>query len=401
MKRKWNMVFISIFSMLLLSGCWSSKEINDLMIVTGMGIDKVKESGKYQVTVQVINPAEMASQSKTERLEVTTYQTTGKTVYEALKRLTVEVPRKLYMSHVQLIVIGEELAREGILKPLDFISRNYEFRADFFILVAKKNKAENVMQILTPTEPNPSVSLYSSLELSEKEWAPSKGIRLDELITAITVEGKDPILTGVKVSGDAKKGSNLSGIEQIQPAAVLKLAGIAAFKGDKLVGWLNEKESKGFNYIAGNVKSTVGTFRCEDGEKAAVEVFNTKTDIKPEMKKGEPHISVNVDIDANIGELQCQMDITKEKSIKQIEKIVSKHVKKLMEASSKRVQQDLQSDVFGFGEAIRREYPKEWKKLKDNWNERFETLSVDYNVQVEIKRLGTISNSYEKEMKME
>lgn len=39
-------------------------------IVTGMSIDKDEETGDYLVTMQIINPGEIASQMKTERLEV-------------------------------------------------------------------------------------------------------------------------------------------------------------------------------------------------------------------------------------------------------------------------------------------------------------------------------------------
>lgn len=317
-------------------------------------------------------------------------------MFEALRRISTEVPRKMYLSHIQLIIFGEEFAKEGIGKSLDFISRDHEFRTDFYMLVSKKGKAEDVLNVLTPTEATPSVSLYSSIEIAEKIWAPTKGIPLDELLRGIISEGKNPVLTGVEVNGDEKKGSKVSSLQQIKPAAVTKITGYAAFKEDKLAGWLNETESKGYNYITGNVKNTVGPIPCEDGGLVALEVNKALTDIKASVKNGNPTITIETKIDANIGEVQCKIDLSKVESIQKIEANAESQVEMIMETSVKNAKEVLKSDIFGFGDAFHRQQPDVWKKLKGNWDETFQELDVSYNIKYEIKRLGTISNPIKK-----
>jgi spore germination protein KC len=397
-KKYYLMVMISS-CMFILSGCWSSKEITELMIVTGMGIDRDSNNGEYKVTLQIINPGEIASQTKTERLEVTTYQTTGESIYEVMRRFSTEVPRKMYLSHIQLVIFGEELAKEGIGKTLDFISRNHEFRTDFFILVSKNSKAEDILNVLTPTESSPSVSLYSSINVSEKIWAPTKGVHLDELLNTLISEGKEPILTGVKVSGDKDKGDEVSSLEQIKPAAITKITGYAAFKKDKLVGWLSENESKGYNYIINNITSTVGSIPCEGGGIIALEVKKSKTDLKANVKNGKPSITIKTDIEADLGEIQCDMDLTKTEIIKKIEKDAGKQVEGLMEEVITKAKEDFKSDIFGFGETIHRQHPKAWKKLKGNWDETFQDLEISFNINYKIRRIGTISDSFQKDIK--
>jgi spore germination protein KC len=385
--------------MFILVGCWSSKEITELQIVTGMGIDKDEESGKYKVTLQVINPGEIASQTKTERLEVTTYQTSGKTLYEVMRRISTEVPRRMYLSHIQIIVFGEELAKEGIGKTLDFISRNHEFRTDFFLLVSKDGTAAAVLDLLTPTEASPSVSLYSSIEVAEKIWAPTKGVPLDDLLNTLVSDGKNPVLTGVSVSGDKDKGDEVSGLQQIKPAAITKIVGFAAFKKDKLVGWLNEQESKGYNYIINNVKSTVASVPCDNGGDMAVEVRRSKSDIKTKIKNGKPYLTIETKIEADLGEVQCEVDLTKVETIKKIEEQAKKQLQSLMEESISFAQKEVKSDIFGFGEVIHRQHPKTWRKLKDHWDETFQEVEVNYKINYEIRRLGTISDSFQKDIK--
>jgi spore germination protein KC len=386
--------------MFLLVGCWSSKEISELMIVTGMGIDKDPDSNEYIVTLQIINPGEIASQTKTERLEVTAYKTTGKTLYEVMRRISTEVPRKMYLSHIQLVIFGEDFAKEGIGKALDFLSRNHEFRTDFFMLVSKNGTAEEVLNVLTPTEASPSVSLYSSINVAEKIWAPTRGVHLDELISTLLSEGKNPVLTGVIISGNEEKGDEVSSLEQIKPAAITKIIGYAGFKKDKLMGWLDEKESKGYNYIIDNITSTVGPIPCENNDgNIAIEVNKSKSDIKASIKGGKPSITIELNVEANLGEIQCDMDLTKTETIKKMEDGAEKQVQSIMEKSISKAKKDLKSDIFGFGEVIHRQHPKAWKKLKNHWDETFQELEVNYKINYQIRRLGTISDSFQKDMK--
>ena len=43
------------FCLLLLSGCWDQKELNDIVLIDGVGIDKGKD-GKIEVTVSFVIP---------------------------------------------------------------------------------------------------------------------------------------------------------------------------------------------------------------------------------------------------------------------------------------------------------------------------------------------------------
>jgi len=50
--------------------------------------------------------------------------------------------------------------------------------------------------------------------------------------------------------------------------------------------------------------------------------------------------------------------------------------------------------IFSFGEDIHRNDPKEWKKLKENWNQEFSELQVNNKVNAKITHLGAINNSF-------
>ncbi|MDP4163998.1 MAG: Ger(x)C family spore germination protein [Bacillota bacterium] len=385
------LIFI-IFLIPILTGCWSAKEISDLAIATGMGIDK-NDKGEFIISIQLINPGEVAAQKGSGRAEVTTYKTKAQSIDEALHKLSMELPRQIYLSHIQIIVIGEEVARAGIKDTLDFLSRDNEFRSDFYLLIAKNGRAEDILYVMTPMVKVPSISIYTQLEMSEKIWAPSVGTNLDELITDLISEGKDPIITGVIVSGNKKEGESKSGMEIIKPPAVVKLKDIAVFKGDKLVGWLDLEESKGVNYINNNVKTTVGHIKCPTGGKIITEVSNAKSSIKSTIDKyGKPKINIEFSTEENIGEVQCKIDLSKPETIKKLEKIAEHRIVTLAEKTIKKAKK-YNSDIFGFGEVVHRDHPKEWKKLKKNWKKIFPELEVEITGKVNIRRIGTITNS--------
>lgn len=391
-----KLCLLLVLSIFVVSGCWSSRDLNELAIATAIGIDKA-ENGEYEISVQIINPSEIAGQGKTNASSVTIYKIKDKTLFEAIRRLTTEAPRKIYLSHLRVIVFGEELAREGIQKTLDFLSRDHEYRSDFYFLVAKNSKAKDIISILTPLENISANKIHSSLQMSEKAWAPTTTVTLDKLISALVSEGANPVLTGIMiVDEDVEKGSSVKNLEEVIHHATLKLENLSAFKGDKLVGWLNTKESKGYNYIKDNVTNTVGHVPCPDKEgNVVVEVIRSKTKNTVEVINGEPKVLIHTSAEVHIGEVRCTLDLTKPQEIHALEKEVNEQFKDVINGAVRVAQEDLKSDIFGFGELVHRANPKVWKKLKENWNDTFTTLVVDVTTDVKIRRTGTILDSFQ------
>jgi spore germination protein KC len=59
--------------------------------------------------------------------------------------------------------------------------------------------------------------------------------------------------------------------------------------------------------------------------------------------------------------------------------------------------QTLNADIYGIGTSVHREYPKEWKELKNRWNELFPDIELDVQVKVHIPATGQIVKSLEME----
>jgi spore germination protein KC len=394
MYRRFLKMVISLILCTLLTGCWNRIELNELAIGIGMGVDKSDD--QYTVTFQVVNPGEIAAKagggSKT---PVIVYKSTGKTLLEAIRRMTTTAPRKIYAAHLRMVILGDELAKEGISEVLDLLSRDQELRTDFYFAVAKDARAEDVLKVLTPLEDIPSNKLFSSLETSEEAWAPSATLTLDQLIEELVSDGKEVKLTGIRIDGDVQAGKSKQNLEEIEPLTQLQYQGLAVFKGDKLIGWLNESESKGLHYALDKVKSTIVTISCpkEEGN-AGIEILQTKTDLVAGIKDGKPQGTIKIQAEGNVAEVGCKgLDLTKSKKIAELEKRAEKDIKDKINAALKVTQNKYESDLFGFGEAIHRSNPEYWKKNKDNWNQLFTEMPVKVDIDLKIRRTGTIANS--------
>ncbi|MFY9141077.1 MAG: hypothetical protein WBJ83_07170 [Thermacetogeniaceae bacterium] len=59
--KKLCLLLMSLLTIVVLcSGCWDWVELNDITIISGIGLDETEEKGKIRLTVQVIRPAALS-----------------------------------------------------------------------------------------------------------------------------------------------------------------------------------------------------------------------------------------------------------------------------------------------------------------------------------------------------
>ncbi|KRE93395.1 spore gernimation protein GerC [Paenibacillus sp. Soil766] len=384
---------VMILCLLILTGCWSRRELNELLIVLGVGVDW--KDGEYLMSFQVVNPSEISAQRRGgDRPPSTIYQGRGKTLFEAARSLTAEAPRKVYMGHLQLYVIGEELAKRGIKDFLDNSFRDNEMRMDFNIVVARGMLAENILKLYTPVEKLPSYSMQQSLQTSQKSWAPTVAMTLDETLNKLSGKGFELALTGIKLIGDTSIGDSKKNVEYFQPPSRFRYTGIAAFKEDKLIGWLDEQESKGYTDITNNLDSTSIEIACGEQKYMGIEVTSSEAKLKASVQNGKPVMNVSIRTEANIVSRQCRdIDLKDPQAIKRLEgeskQIIQSHVEAVVSRAMK-----MKSDIIGFGSQLGKDQPAYWKEVKDTWNDdMFLQTKVNYKIELFIRKTGTIGNS--------
>ncbi|SHE12915.1 Spore germination protein B3 precursor [Chlamydia abortus] len=398
MNRRLSVALVWVFLTILLTSCWSRRELNDLAIQVAVGIDKAGDL--YTLTAQVVEPSEVAKKGAGGvRSPVTTYTATGKTLMETYRKMTLTSPRRLYGAHLRMIILSDEIAKEGLNKVMDVFSRDHEFRTDFYIVVAKNTKAENMLKIVTPLEKIPANRLLSSLETAQRYWAPAVGIAMHDLINDLISDGREPVLTALELIGDQRIGETQQNVKEITPEAVLRYAGLAIFKDDRLIGWFDQDNSKGVTYLRKKVKSTVAIIPCPEGQgEITIEVGRADSKMITKLKDGQPEAQVKINIEGSIAEASCSIDLTKRVVLHQLEQLYKESLEKKI-LTSIRAGQKLGSDVFGFGEEVHRSNPAYWKKNKKDWNKAFRKMPIQVDAKIKLRHSGTIGNPFMKTAK--
>lgn len=392
-------VMLSLIVILpLMSGCWDRQELNQLGIMLGLGVDR--DGDMIKVSAQVVVPREVAKGQGSNATSVTQYQASARTLLEAIQKLTETSPRAIFMAHIRVLVFGEEFAREnGIYDVVEALLREPDVRPDYYVMVARKTSASNILNVLTHLEDIPAEKLFNALDISSKSWAPTTTVTSDKLMQYILTPSMSPVITGVELIGDQKIAGETKNVETIKPPASLHFSGLSVFRKDKLIGWLNQNDSKGYNYIRDNVKSTIGPTQCPGGGYVTLKTLRTKTDHKVKMVRGEPQIHLKVNTVSVIGSVDCEMEIGSMEAIKQLEELAQDRIVELMKGTVSLVRSKYKVDIFGFGQDIYHKHPKIYKREEKNWDKYFQNLNITYEANVQIRRIGTLDNSFMKKAK--
>ncbi|HTG69146.1 MAG TPA: Ger(x)C family spore germination protein [Candidatus Udaeobacter sp.] len=399
MKHRLFIIVFMLLSAVLVSGCWDRSELQDLNLVSAIGIDAGGDDveNRYLVTVQIVNVGKIAAQGqggKTEGTPVTIFSDTGSTIGEAFRKISPKTPNQLFFPHVQLMMIGEELARnKGIQDLFDWLERDSQFRNLFPILIVRNNTAKNALQITTSLEAIPSANIVSRLKTQKENWGEYANIRADQVIQQLGGEGV--YISGIQITGDPEKGNSLKNVNQISPQTAMEIKGLAIFKKGKLIRWLNGKEARGTLRINNELSTTIVNLNCEKKKMGiAVDVSGSKAKIVAEIKNDKPIFHIRVRSEGHISEVHCPIDLSKHKTIEMLQEQLAKEIKEEIMMSIKAAQEQ-NNDIFRFGEYINRVDQKLWKKMKKEWNEEiFPETEVNVNVKALIRRTGLKTKPY-------
>lgn len=85
--------------------------------------------------------------------------------------------------------------------------------------------------------------------------------------------------------------------------------------------------------------------------------------------------------------------------IKEIEAASNEKIVEIMKHSVETVRHEFKTDIFGFGQLIHQSKPELWKRLKEQKENPFMDLQIEYKAQTKIKKIGSLFESFQKQMK--
>ena len=389
-RLKIYVVILLIIIPVFLSGCWDSKELNKLSIVSGLGWDIDPGTGEVTVTFQSIIPNQIKSSSGTNGggqqkggdplRTIQLDHSTGSSPYDALNRYTQHGSRIPFYRHTQVFVFGKDGAKQGIYPFLDTIARNPAVRPNVLMVVSEK-KASDILGIQDGMENIQAVGMAAEIKLSA-EFTKYPAVTSLEFANRLMSKTTAPIAPMVGIFSET--GPEGKKIQKI------RITGTAVFKGDKMIGQLNERESSGLLWAINKIKKGYVII-----PEASLEIVRAKGKIIPELQDDKIEITIEIFEKSNLLEYKGHQDLTSD-ILQELEKGQAEEIEsQVMAAVEKSF--SLDADVFGFGDAVHRKYKKEWKSLEPIWDEIYPNIEVVVKVKTHLDEIGDINKALMKD----
>lgn len=394
-------IVMALLPALLLSGCWSRREIESLAFVGMAGLDKGEGPNKIKLTVQLTKPFTIGQRAAggggAQEKSVWIVSASAPTVFAAVRALSLRSPRRVYWAHARVIVIGEELARDGVQDIIDFPHREQEVRETAFLVVAKGASAAEVLEGEFELERLPSEAVTTMIELAGERTSSSPDVTVHKFSEDLAEIGIEPVAERIELapSGPQAESAFIKSSRRLSPEG-LRVGGAAAFKGYRLVGWLDRRQARGLLWLRGETRSGAIVIKCPGtpSKLLTVETSRASSSVKPRIEGGMPGFKITINQEGNIADTECRIQLNEEE-LRSINRRVATVIRNEIQSVLDLAQLGMNSDIFGFGHMIHQHFPKDWALLKDRWDEIFPTIPVEIDVRASVRRGGLVTSKVE------
>jgi spore germination protein KC len=386
-------IMLVIAACCLLSGCWDQKELAEVTVVTGMAVDRGKDA-KYYLSVEGINAAELNNRTAGGNAPSIVYGKEGNSLSELTNQMSEGISRNLIYSHMRTLIISEEVAEEGTLEFLDYLERNREMRDDFNIVIARGARAEDVLKVTYQFQKSTSLKLHTQLDTMQETWGGDPGVRLNDVISALTSPGRQPVMAAVAIKGDPEKGSSVDNMKKVTPDALVVLDSIAIFNGGRLENYLNLEDARNYLWTQDKIKNTSLTIGCGNNRFIDIRIYNTTTRTSARIADGKAKIKIDIRGESYLEGTQCNDNVDKIATYEDYEEKTEKHIERIVADTIKQVQKEDRVDIFGFGDAVRRKDYKHFREIESNWDRYFTEADIEVTALIKMRRAGIRTKSF-------
>lgn len=368
-----------ILAALLICGC-GRIELQDAAIPLSVGADLKDDQIDLAICLANPLPAEKATSNEPQFMVL---NSGGQTFSEAIRNASLSFSDYPLWSHLDVSIVGENLARTDMALALDFITRNRYVRKDLLIVVTHKATPAEVLNIKPVLAPHPPTAIKKMLKIQEIETGIYTPVNYTEILHRFLTSGIEPVIPMIT-------------IDRSGPEEKFLLDGMAVFKGRKMIGSLDENESRGFRlmrpgYIRGGLFIIPSPLNREN--LVTLELSRSQAKITPEFKDNQIKMEIKIKAEGNFYEQSGTDNLFSAQIFKQLESAAEEELTRQMLDSIHKAQ-ELNSDIFGWGEMVYRSDPRLWKTLEPEWDQVFPAVQSDISVDFSLRRSYLTDKSF-------
>ena len=365
-----------VLMMLTFTGCWNYHEIETLQIVSGVAVDVGRNGYKYHVTFECIKLGQSSQQAGSPQPVI--LETDGNTIFDAVRSALNESDKKLYFSHCEIVILSNQIAKDGIKGLLDWFMRDAEPRDTLEFLVSKENTAGIILQQKPKTGQVMSYQISNALHESANAAGKNLHVQLYQINNTLNSPGNDLSLPAVELKQEAA-------------GETVQVEGDAVFREDKMVGYITADQAKTLNFVLNKISGGLLLTGKKPGEQdLALEIISNSTKVTPVVTGGIPTMNIDIHLTTAYAEQNSTEDILSKYGVEKVSGYAEQTLKTDVENTIELVQKQYDADIFDFGSTINQSMPDQWDKLKDNWRDTFKKLKYRVSAEVEIKNAATL-----------
>lgn len=390
MKRK-VIALILVCMCTLLTGCWDKVEVDRNAFVSVIGIDVGKDI-RNKEALEKVEPGEPFGEMGLERINVTFafpdiskytsqnpeissdkhVKTPAYSMEDALSNAVSKSSRVINLGHSDLLLLGDELLQypESVKEIVDFLARSPLVNRTMYVAMTEGN-VEDFFNFKIEMEKTLG-NYLTGLMVNSKRNASILPVNLNEFIILLSDSG-NAIIPAIKI--DKEKNEML-------------IDGIAIIKEYKLVGNLSPQDTSVVEMLRGKLMSSKKVI-YKDGVPIDFEIDGLKRKIRAAEENGKLVFNVNIDVEGRIKDYKIDKELFNDHTIEEMKSYFSNSLSEEGQKVAKRVQNEYKVDLFGYREYVKKYMPSTWEKVKDKWEKAFQEATINVNVDVQIRRIGT------------
>lgn len=338
---------------ILFCSCRESEQIDELSFVKLLAIDKVEEGLIVTAGIQV------PTSKKEDKPGSEIISVTCSTLSQGLNLIESATEKKIFYGQISCVLLGEEMAKGGIIDTIDYLVRSDELRFDIPVVIIKEKQAKQIVEESKNDETHISERIEKMLE-SNYSTSTSGIVELSTLVEML----EDPFRSAFLPYLQSEENS-------------LTVEGYCIFSKDKLINYANKEQSLGINFLTSAVNNCVIITNVQE-KHVTLKIKGFRSNIKLKDGVFQIHLKFKSEvIQADSDILLFDQDLNKE--------IIENQNKWAMEVTTKTMDflKENGCDVATFGDTFHNNIPKKAEEYINNWSEVFPKIT--YNISVESK----------------
>ena len=346
-----------------LAGCSPlprAREMGDMALLRTMGVDWL-ETG-LSVTAST-GPRARGLQAEGQSALVLSAQ--SQSLSGACLAMQGQSDSYVFFGYVDQLLLGEELARHGVVSVLDYFARDVELGLGAQLWLVREASAEEAVR--SGGDQGVEARL-STLQIDSEMGVATISRTAGEVYADLLEQGAAYVPALIPAEGGEGDASLLEG-------------GYGILKGELLAGYLEGREARGLELLAG--RPGVNLLEGELPEnRAALRVTQAHTEMSP-IWEGNKLIGLTLTCRVEADLLEYRYPLSDQER-KELTGRLASQVENQIRGALDKLRQ-WQADCLGLGAQVALTSPGKWQAIQEDWPSIFAALEPDLQIRVSIQ----------------